>query len=60
MLDSFAQILRWLPTCDKYSLSGGASPLKVKIKFDIPIFEGQIDADVVDKWLNLLEGYFSI
>jgi hypothetical protein len=22
--------------------------------------EGQIDADVVDKWLNLLEGYFSV
>jgi hypothetical protein len=28
--------------------------------FDIPIFEGQIDADALDKWLNLLEGYFSI
>jgi hypothetical protein len=24
------------------------------------LFEGLIDADVVDKWLNLLEGYFSI
>jgi hypothetical protein len=22
--------------------------------------QGQIDADVVDKWLNLLEGYFSV
>jgi hypothetical protein len=41
-------------------LSGGASPFKVQIKFDIPIFEGYIDIDVVDKWLNLLEGYFSI
>jgi hypothetical protein len=34
--------------------------LKVQIKFDIPIFEGQIDKYVVDKWLNLLEGYFFI
>jgi hypothetical protein len=28
--------------------------------FYISIFEGHIDADVVDKWLNLLEGYFSV
>jgi hypothetical protein len=34
-------------------------PFKVQINFDIPIFEGQIDTDGVDKWLNLLEGYFS-
>ena len=26
----------------------------------IPLFESLIDADVVDKWLNLLEGYFSV
>jgi hypothetical protein len=60
MMDSFAQILRRLPTGDTSSSSGGATPLKVQINFDIPIFEGQIDAYVVDKWLNLLEGYFSI
>jgi hypothetical protein len=41
-------------------LSGGDTPLKVHINFDIPIFEGQIDTDAVDKWLNLLEGYFSV
>jgi hypothetical protein len=60
MMDSFAQILWRLPTSDASSLSGGAAPFKVQINFDIPIFEGQIDTDVVDKWLNLLEGYFSI
>jgi hypothetical protein len=60
MMDSFTQILRWLPTSDTSSSSGGATPFKVQIKFDIPIFEGQIDTDVVDKWLNLLEGYFSV
>jgi hypothetical protein len=31
-----------------------------QVNFEIPIFEGQIDADAVDKWLNLLEGYFSV
>jgi hypothetical protein len=58
MMDNFAQILRRLPTGDASSSSGGTAPFKVQINFDIPIFEGQIDADVVDKWLNLLEGYF--
>jgi hypothetical protein len=60
MMDSFAQILRWLPTSDTSSSSGGTAPFKVQINFDIPIFEGQIDTDVVDKWLNLLEGYFFV
>jgi hypothetical protein len=60
MMDSFAQILRRLPTGDTSSSNGGTTPFKVQINFDIPIFEGQIDADVVDKWLNLLEGYFSV
>jgi hypothetical protein len=39
---------------------GGTSPFKVQVNFDIPIFEGQIDADALEKWLNLLEGYFSV
>jgi hypothetical protein len=60
MMDSFAQILRRLPTGDASSSNRGVAPFKVQINFDIPIFEGQIDADVVDTWLNLLEGYFSI
>jgi hypothetical protein len=60
MMDSFVQILQWLPTGDTSSSNGGIAPFKVQINFDIPIFEGHIDADVVDKWLNLLEGYFSI
>jgi hypothetical protein len=60
MMDSFTQILRWLPTGDTSFSNGGVAPFKVQIKFDIPIFEGQIDADAVEKWLNLLEEYFSI
>jgi hypothetical protein len=54
------QILRRLPTGDISSLSGGATPFKVQINFNIPIFEGQVDAYVVYKWLNLLEGYFYV
>jgi hypothetical protein len=39
---------------------GGTAPFKVQINFDIPMFEGQIDVDALEKWLNMLEGYFSI
>ena len=63
MMDNFTQILQRLPTgCTSASSShsGGATPFKVQVNFDIPIFDGRIDADVVDKWLNLLEGYFSV
>jgi hypothetical protein len=60
MMDNFAQILRRLPTGEASSSSGHATPFKVQVNFDIPLFEGLIDVDVVDKWLNLLEGYFSV
>jgi hypothetical protein len=49
-----------LPTGEASSSGGHATPFKVQVNFDIPLFEGLIDADVVDKWLNLLEGYFSV
>jgi hypothetical protein len=55
MMDSFTQILRRLPTGNTSSSSGGATPFKVQINSNIPIFEGHIDADVIDKWLNLVE-----
>ena len=61
MMDNFAQILQRLPkgnTSSSNSYSGSATPFKVQFNFDIPIFEGQIDVDVIYKWLNLLEGYF--
>jgi hypothetical protein len=38
----------------------GATPFKVQVNFDIPLFEGQIDADALENWLNMLEGYYSI
>jgi hypothetical protein len=59
-MDSFMQILRRIPTGDTSSSIGGVTPFKVQINFDIPIFEGQIDADAVENSLNLLEGYFFV
>ena len=63
MMNKFAQILQRLPTYGasaSNSHSGGTTPFKVQVNFDIPIFEGQIDADDVDRWLNILEGYFLV
>jgi hypothetical protein len=64
MMDNFSHILQCLPitTCTSSSIDhfGGTSPFKVQVNFDIPIFEGQIDVDALEKWLNLLEGFFSI
>jgi hypothetical protein len=37
-----------------------ATPFKVHANFDISLFEGLIYVDVVDKWLNMLEGYFLV
>ena len=44
MMDNFAQILQWLPTngaSTSSSHSGGITPFKLQVNFDIPIFEGQ-------------------
>ena len=37
-----------------------AIPFKVQVKFDIPLFEGQIDVDSLYNWMNVIEGYFSM
>jgi hypothetical protein len=60
MMDNFAQILRRIPTRDTSSSSDHATHFKVQVNFDITLFEGLIDVNVVDKWMNLLEGYFSV
>jgi hypothetical protein len=63
MMDNFTQILQRLPTggaSASNNHSGGATHFKVQVNFDIPIFDGQIDADAVDIWLNILEGYFLV
>jgi hypothetical protein len=58
MMEIFAQILQQLLTRDTSTSSGGTTPFKVQSNFDVPIFEGQIDVDVIDKWLNLHKGIF--
>ena len=65
MMDNFTQILRRLPMVATEASStrnhfASATPFKVQVNFDIPLFEGQIDANALEKWLNLLEGYYSI
>ena len=61
MINIFSQILRWLPIEAATSTSsnhfGGMTPFNIQVNFDIPIFEGQLDADSLEKWVNLLEGY---
>ena len=64
MMNNFSQILWRLSIVVDASTSnihfGGAIPFKVQINFDIPVFEGKIDVDAVEKWVNMLEVYFSI
>ena len=64
MMENFCHILKCLPIASSSSSSsdhfGGTSPFKVQVNFDIPVFEGHIDAEALEKWLTLLEDYFSI
>jgi hypothetical protein len=64
MMVNFTHILQPLLITTGTSSSSGhfgsTSHFKVQVNFDIPIFEGQIDVDALEKWLNLLEGYFFV
>ena len=65
MMDKFTQILRRMSQTAASAPStsshfAGVTPFKVQVKYNIPLFEGKIDADALEKWLSLLEGYFSI
>jgi hypothetical protein len=64
MMENFTHILQCLLiAANIFSSSdhfGGTSPFKVQVNFDILIFEGNIDADALEKWSNLLEGYFFV
>jgi hypothetical protein len=63
MMEKFSHILQCLLIATSTSsLSchfGGTSSFKVQVNFDIPVFEVQIDADALEKWLNMIEYYFS-
>jgi hypothetical protein len=64
MLENFPQILQRLPTIIGAHLSsshfGDTTSFEVQFNFDNPIFEGQINVDSLEKWLNFLEGYFFV
>jgi hypothetical protein len=65
MMDNFTHILQRLlmvvvETSLKIIHFRGATPFKVQVNFDIPLFEGDIDANSLERWLNLLEGYYSV
>jgi hypothetical protein len=64
MLGNFSQILQWFPTIEDVSSSssifGDTAPFKVQVNFDILVFEGHIDVDSLEKWLNFLDGYFFV
>jgi hypothetical protein len=64
MMDIFSHILQCLSIIVGTSLSsnhfGSTCPFKVQVNFYIPIFEFYINADALEKWLNLLEGYFYV
>jgi hypothetical protein len=64
MMENFSHILQFLSITLGASSSrdhlGGTSPFKVHVNFDIHVFKGYIDEDALEKWLNLLEGYFFV
>jgi hypothetical protein len=64
MMENFSHILQRMSiTTDVSSTSGyfgGTSSFKVQFNFDILIFEGHIDSDALQKWLNVLKGYFFV
>jgi hypothetical protein len=64
MMENFSHILQCLPIAAGTSSSrdyfGSTSPFKVQVNFDILVFEGQIDENALDKWINMLESYFSV
>ena len=63
-MNNFSQTLqRLLTTIDTSTSSGhfrGTTTFKVQVNFDIPIFKGQIDADALEKWVDMLEVSFSV
>ena len=63
-MENFSHILQRLliATCASSSSDhfGNTSSFKAQVNFDILVFEGQIDAEALEKWLTLLEGYFSV
>lgn len=63
MMHNFSYILQLMPIGNTSSLSGhfrGTTPFNIQVNFDIRIFEVKIDANSLEKWLNMIEGHLSI
>jgi hypothetical protein len=62
MMEQFSQLLekRESQANPRNSTFGGQTPFKIQVNFDIPTFQGKIDADAVDDWLSKLERYFCV
>lgn len=63
MMDKFSEIFQGIPISDISSYNnyfGVFISFKVKVNFYILVFEGKIDANFLDKGLNMLEGYFYV
>jgi hypothetical protein len=64
MMENFSHVLQRMSITTNMASSsdhfGGTSNFKVQVNFDIITFEGQIDGYSLEKWLNMLEGYFYV
>jgi hypothetical protein len=65
MMDNFTLILRRLKMVVAKASSTSnhftsETPFNVQVNFYIPLFEGQMDAYALEKWLNMLQGYYSV
>jgi hypothetical protein len=65
MMENFSHILLRLPMVATEASSTSnhfrdATPFKVQVNFDVPLFEGQIDANAIEQWLNFLEDYYFV
>ena len=64
MMENCTQTLQQLSMVGEESSTSnhfeGATPFKLQVNFNIPLFEGHIDVYALEKWLNLLERYYSV
>jgi hypothetical protein len=64
MIENFSHILQRLSIPAGSSSSsghfGGTLTFTVQVNFHILLFEKQIDAEALEKWLTLLEDYFYV
>lgn len=60
MMSQFSNLLQKQKPSESETPFRGNTPFKVQVNFDIPNFEGKVDAEAVDNWLSKLDRYFSV